>query len=44
MSDPSQLLTRDPYIPIDPFVKPGLIKKLVPDGAIFRCTFDVVLG
>jgi catechol 1,2-dioxygenase len=34
----------DPYIPIDPFVKPGLIKPLVQDGAIYRCNFDVVLG
>lgn len=34
----------DPYIPIDPFVKPGLIRPLVQQGSIYHCTFDVVLG
>jgi catechol 1,2-dioxygenase len=34
----------DPYIPIDPFVKPGLIRPLVQQGSIQHCTFDIVLG
>ncbi len=35
----------DPYIPIDPFVKPGLVKQLTQDsGAVYHCTFDIVLA
>lgn len=34
----------DPYIDIDPFVKPSLVKPLTQQGPLYHCNFDIVLG